>query len=226
MTAINKLKNLEYLENIKGENCAVVLFHGYGASMQDLYGISNYSQAEYDWYFPNGPISVPLGFMMEGRAWFPIDMQELEKAMSTGTHRSFREKRSDEFDRSKEFALEFLEELRPRYDKLVIGGFSQGAMLASHTFSQAKADGLALLSGTLIDESSLKEVITSPKCESFFQSHGKSDPVLSFQQARDLYDLLVEKNLKGEFIEFNGAHEIPESVLIGLDRYLSDIKQP
>ncbi|MBC76919.1 MAG: hypothetical protein CME64_12975 [Halobacteriovoraceae bacterium] len=226
MTAIKKLKNLEYLDNIKGEDSAVVLFHGYGASMQDLHGISNYSQAKYDWFFPNGPISVPLGFMMEGRAWFPIDMQELERAMATGTHRSFREKRSDEFDRSKDMALEFLEDMRKRYDKLVVGGFSQGAMLASHTFSQAKADGLALLSGTLIDEASLTKSVESPRCKSFFQSHGKSDPVLSYKQAKDLYDLLVDKNLEGEFIEFQGAHEIPESVLIGLDKYLNKIKRP
>ncbi|MCO4756250.1 MAG: dienelactone hydrolase family protein [Bacteriovoracaceae bacterium] len=225
MTTIKKIKNLEYLDNLQNSKTAVVLFHGYGASMQDLYGLSDYVGGEVDWYFPNGPIAVALGYMMEGRAWFPIDMRELEIAMSSGTHRSFKDKRSDEFDKSQEMALEFLQELRPKYDKLIIGGFSQGAMLASHVFSKADVDGLALFSGTLIDEQSLRAKIDNAKCSTFFQAHGKQDPVLSFGQAKDLYNVLDEKKLKGHFVEFDGGHEIPESALQGFKKYLAEIKQ-
>lgn len=220
-----KIANLNCLENLKGSSTAIVLFHGYGASMSDLYGISQYLSADVDWYFPDGPIAVPLGFMMEGRAWFPIDMAELEAAMQSGSHRKFADKSSEDFDESQKLAIEVLKELRGKYDKLIVGGFSQGAMLASHVFSKVKADGLVLFSATLIDKNSLVEKLKdTPKIE-FIQSHGHSDPLLSFEQAKDLFNLLEENGLKGEFIEFSGGHEIPENVLSGFIQYLEAIKQ-
>lgn len=217
---IKTFKNLQYLENLNGSDTAVVLFHGYGASMRDLYGISDYLSADADWFFPDGPISVPLGFMMEGRAWFPIDMRELEAAMASGEFRRFEDKSSAEFDRSQEMVLEFLASLRQKYKKLVIGGFSQGAMLASHVFAQAKADGLALFSGTLIDKAKLEPKLSDVSGMEFLQSHGSADALLEFGQARNLFSLLEDKGMKGEFIPFEGGHEIPEKVLVKFAQYL------
>lgn len=218
------IKNLSYLDNLNSSDTAVVLFHGYGASMSDLYGLSQYIPEKLDWYFPNGPIPVALGFMMEGRAWFPIDMRELEAAIASGSHRAFEDKAPEEFKRSQEMALEFLQELRPKYKKLIIGGFSQGAMLASHTFGQAQADGLALFSGTLIDKASLVEKLKSSSPISFMQCHGKSDPVLGFDQAKNLFELLEENNMSGDFLEFQGAHEIPQSALEKFASYIQKTK--
>lgn len=224
---VKNLKGLRYLDDLNSSDTAIVLFHGYGAGMADLYGISNYAGLDVDWYFPDGPVSIPMGYMMEGRAWFPIDMAELERAMSTGSHRRFDDKRHDEFDRSQALALEFLRELRGKYKKLIVGGFSQGAMLASHVFSDANADGLVLFSGTLIDKNKLLEKLEKSRSKiGFLQSHGKGDPLLEFAQARDLFSVLEESGLKGEFVEFSGGHEIPENVLRKFASFVEGIKRP
>ena len=48
----------------------------------------------------------------------------------------------------------------------------------------------------------------------FFQSHGKNDPILSYQGAKSLFELLKLCGHEGEFVSFDGAHEIPEKVLM------------
>lgn len=220
-----KIGELETLSLKNGSDTAVVLFHGYGASMSDLYGIGEALGPHFsaDWFFPNGPISVPLGFMMEGRAWFPINMAELEEAMNSGQHRKFSDKSSEEFDHSQKLAVDFLKELSKKYSKLIIGGFSQGAMLASHVFSAVNTHGLALFSGTLIDKESLLEKIGDGAKLQFFQSHGTSDPLLEYSQAQDLYKVLKDKGLKGDFVTFEGGHEIPPEALRGFLKMLKDL---
>ena len=190
--------------------------------MRDLYGIGEALKGHVsaDWFFPDGPISVPLGFMMEGRAWFPINMAELETAMNNGDHRKFADKSSEEFDHSQELAVEFLKEVSAHYSKLIIGGFSQGAMLASHVFTEVETDALALFSGTLMDKESLSSKLSSTKEIRFFQSHGSADPLLEFSQAQDLHQFLESKGLKGEFISFEGGHEIPPAALEGFLRLI------
>lgn len=215
--APERIGNLETLTIKNNSDTAIVLFHGYGASMRDLYGIGEAlkNHVSADWFFPDGPISVPLGPMMEGRAWFPIDMAELETAMHMGEHRKFSDKSSKEFDQSQKLAIEFLKEISTKYEKLIIGGFSQGAMLASHVFCAVNTCALALFSGTLIDKPSLETKLVEANEIKFFQSHGASDPLLEYSQARDLFNLLEAKGLKGEFVSFEGGHEIPPAALEG-----------
>src|SRR5687767_5446130 len=85
------------LESIAGVECltvrakeaktAVIFLHGYGANMHDLFPLWElWHQDQFSWFFPNGVQSLPMGYY-EGRAWFSIDMEKLERAMQTGTHR-------------------------------------------------------------------------------------------------------------------------------------------
>jgi phospholipase/carboxylesterase len=89
---INKLM-IDGLEFIHVENDpkkpAVMLLHGYGASMDDLFPLFEYLAKDWNWFFPNAPLEVPIGPMMSGRAWFPIDMEALNAAMMSGQHRDF-----------------------------------------------------------------------------------------------------------------------------------------
>ena len=148
---------LEYIYKKGSSSKSICILHGYGASMDDLAPLSGYLDPEenYSWYFLNAPIKVPIGFMMEGRAWFNIDMQALDEAMRTGNHRSFKEFKSPEFDNSFSKCKEFIE--HHLEGKFVLGGFSQGAMLSTHlslSLSE-KISGLLCLSGTLIDQNGL-----------------------------------------------------------------------
>jgi phospholipase/carboxylesterase len=182
-----KNSNLDYLKKNNGSNKAIFMLHGYGASMNDLYGLADVitTNEKYDWIFPNAPLSVDLGMAMQGRAWFPIDMQELERAMMSGSHRNFEDKCPDEFKTSIDLAKVFIDSISKDYDEIIIGGFSQGAMVSSHlcSFGFEKLKGLILFSGTLIAKDMLLDGLEGKKPVPFFQSHGKQDPVLNFAES-------------------------------------------
>lgn len=212
--------------HIKGKtDKAVVLFHGYGADMNDLAPLHQYLDpaGEWQWYFPNGPLRIPFGIQWEGRAWFPINMAELERAMQSGTHRDFSGMSTAEFKDAVATMRSFVEGMRSHHGKLVIGGFSQGAMGASHVASQIgdQLAGLILLSGTLVDIEAIKSSGASEL--PFFQSHGDSDPLLGFKHAQALNHVLSEKGMRGVWMPFRGGHEIPMPVLHGLRDFLQKI---
>lgn len=218
---------LEYLKKVSGSKKAIFMFHGYGASMNDLFGLADVisTNDKYDWIFPNGPISVPLGMFMEGRAWFPVDMAALEQAMMSGSHRSFEDKCPDEFKNVLPIALKFVESFYDQYDEIIIGGFSQGAMVTSHLTSLGveKLKGLILFSGTLIAKDMLLENIEGKNYIPFFQSHGKQDPVLNFSESMKLFELLKLSRFQGEFVPFDGAHEIPQIVVNKVSDFINRI---
>src|SRR5690606_9874605 len=58
----------------------VVCFHGYGADCNDLFSLGEMirTQRTYNWLFPNGHLEVPIGPCWTGRAWWNIDMMEVQ----------------------------------------------------------------------------------------------------------------------------------------------------
>jgi phospholipase/carboxylesterase len=224
-----KKSNLEYLKKDNGAKKVIFMLHGYGASMNDLFGLCDVipTDQKYDWIFPNAPISVPLGGFIEGRAWFPINMQDLEKAMMSGSHRSFEDKCPDEFKSAVEIAKIFIDSIAQDYDEVIIGGFSQGAMVSSHLSSLGieKQTGLMLLSATLIAKDMLMDNLEGKTPVPFFQSHGKQDPVLNFAESMKLFELLKLNRFQGEFIPFDGAHEIPQVVITKASEYINRLSK-
>lgn len=205
----------------KQSDTAVVLIHGYGASMQDLFPLWNlWHRENYSWYFPNGPLSLPMGYY-EGRAWFSIDMQKLEEAMRTGTHRDMKHSVPPEFGETLFMLENYLRDVSRTHSKIILGGFSQGAMCASHLAlrSDLPIEKLILLSGALLAE---EKFPASAKALPFYQSHGTSDPVLSIDGARELRDKLQNLGFRGELQEFSGGHEIPPKVIEGVKSFLAE----
>lgn len=194
----------------------VVLFHGYGADASDLAPFADVFAAlgPWRWVFPNGVREVPLGPFFTGRAWFPIDMAEVERAMMAGTYRNFKNTRPQGLDGLIADGLRFVESLQVAPEQLVLGGFSQGAMLATELSLRLKTPpaGLMILSGTLADEATIAELLAKKPQLRFLQSHGDRDPILDPAAARDLFNLLVAHGAEGEFVGFAGAHEIPRVV--------------
>lgn len=224
-----QISGLEYLSNRFNSKKAVVLFHGYGASMRDLYGLSDMikTEAAVDWFFPDGPIKVDLGMFMEGKAWFPIDMRELELAMLKGEYRNFEDKCTDEFLASLDKAKLFISSIIKDYDEIIIGGFSQGAMISTHLMGQniddQKIKGYLLYSSTLLAKDKLISDLEHQAPKPFLQSHGKQDQVLDYNAAMKLFELLKLSRFEGEFISFEGAHEIPLSVIDGTRQFINKL---
>ena len=201
----------------------IVLFHGYGADMNDLVSLAGAIQApkNSNWYFPNGHLSVPLGGHSEGRAWFPIPLAELQ----AGTNLDLSERIPPGMKKSRENARAFVEKLGISPSRLVLGGFSQGAMLATDLMlhmSEPPA-GLALLSGTLVNKTEWEELAKAHSGFQFFQAHGVRDQILSFEAAQKLEQLFKRSGWLGTLQRFEGGHEIPSEVLIQLGSYLRKV---
>jgi phospholipase/carboxylesterase len=55
------------------------------------------------------------------------------------------------------------------------------------------------------------------------QSHGRTDPVLSFDLAEKLRDELTAAGLKVDFHAFNGGHAIPNGVIAALSQLVTRV---
>ena len=200
----------------------IVLFHGYGADMTDLAPLAGAIQApkNSNWYFPNGHLTVPIGPHHEGRAWFPIPLAELE----AGATIDLTERIPPGMKKSRENAMQFLAKLNVDPSKLVIGGFSQGAMLSTDLVlhMDKKPAGLALLSGTLVNATEWDKLAANGSMP-FFQAHGVRDQVLAYAHAQKLEQLLKKHGWQGQLQRFEGGHEIPPEVLIQLGSFLRKV---
>ncbi|ABZ95968.1 Esterase [Leptospira biflexa serovar Patoc strain 'Patoc 1 (Ames)'] len=227
----NDLESLGPLKvlRVKGDPDAptVVLFHGYGASAFDLFPIHEVlvTDQKFNWVFPHGHLSIPLMPGYSGRAWFPIDMAALEEAIAKNDFRNFADKDPEGMDIARASTYLMLDALGVPWNQLILGGFSQGAMLATDITlrNELTPKGLMILSGALVNESLWKELAPKKSNLRFFQSHGEYDPILGYASAKKLEKLLRNSGLLGEFISFGGGHEIPAPVVQGISRYLNSL---
>lgn len=204
---------------IKGEQKGGILtFHGYGADAFDLLGLSSIYQDHPTphWFFPQGPLEIPIMPGRVGRAWYPVDFGALQKPNA---------KVDDLFPSDLSPLCRDVEKMILALDippeNLLIGGFSQGALLAleialrsSHAYS-----GLFLLSCPFIHEPLLNNLAPRLSGTAFFQSHGQNDPLLPFIGAKKLEALLLNAGLIGKLHAFEGGHEIPHALLYSLNRF-------
>ncbi len=204
----------------------VVLLHGFGADANDLFPLSQVVSAPpgTTWLVPHAPLEVPLGPHVTGRAWFPIDMMALQAAMSTGTFRNMAQEQPAQLRRSRDQVLALVQEYGVPLHRVVFAGFSQGAMVATACALQAPENpaGLAIFSGTLIDAALWRTQAPARTGVPFVQSHGSRDPLLDIAAARELYSLLKDAGLQGDFMGFAGEHELPMPVL---DRFGALLRQ-
>lgn len=202
-----------------GADTAVVFFHGYGANMNDLFPLWElWHRDGFNWYFPNGVQSLGMGHY-EGRSWFSIDIEGLERAIREGKTREMAGYIPPELDATLGQLGMFLLDIMKKHKKLILGGFSQGAMCASHLAMKESlaVDGLILLSGNLLAEEKFPQAKRSIP---FYQSHGLSDAILGTDGARALEKKLQSFNFQGTLSTFPGGHEIPPQVVKEVTHFL------
>ncbi|MCC6137437.1 MAG: esterase [Bdellovibrionaceae bacterium] len=222
---INKIECI--IEN-PGNERVVVLIHGFGADCRDLAPLHEYldPDGKYTWVFPNGPISVPLGMAMEGRAWFEIPMEELQREIASGIPRDYSNISPKGFTQAVSQMQGLIFELLQDHKEIIIGGFSQGGMMASHLLGACgeSLKGAILYSTVLLDTVRIEKSISGMEKVPFIQSHGRQDPVLAISNGKKLFDILEKNKFKGEWVEFSGGHEIPMQVLQKSAHFLKNLK--
>ena len=218
---------------------AVVLCHGFGAPGTDLVGLATeFCQLEprlvgrTRFVFPAAPLALDELGMPGARAWWHLDLEALNQAIAQGEFRDQRLATPDGLEQAREQLGELITDITDQWQldpgQLVLGGFSQGSMIATDVaLSMPEAPAaLCILSGTLLCQDTWQEHARQRGPLRVFQSHGRSDPLLPFAAARWLHDLLVEAGLDVEFLEFPGEHPIPmtavEKVATLLDETLAN----
>jgi phospholipase/carboxylesterase len=204
----------------------VVLLHGFGAPGTDLVGLWRVLDVprETRFLFPAAPLRLggPYG---DGRAWWPIDMVALERALARGELRDLADSEPEGLPAARAAVGRVLDEADTRLapSALVLGGFSQGAMLACDVAlgePERSLAGLVLLSGTLLAEARWTRAAPARAGLRVLQSHGTHDPLLPFAMAERLRDRLVAAGLSVDFVPFRGGHEIPMLVLDRLGAFV------
>ena len=200
----------------------VIICHGFGAPGTDLVSIgSELLQLNPElagrirFVFPAAPLSLDDIGMFGGRAWWHLDIERLTRAIETGELRDLRNDLPEDLPRARQMLQSLIEEVQEATglptSRLVLGGFSQGSMLATDValrLPEAPA-ALCIWSGALMCESIWRELAANRGTLAVLQSHGRQDPILPFQGGLWLRDMLREAGVDVEFIEFDGVHTIP-----------------
>lgn len=202
---------------------AVIFCHGFGAPGTDLVPLVNEFLGRSErlrqtarFYFPEAPLDLSSHGMFGSRAWWLIDMGALQEAMATGTFRQRdREDCPEGLEEARAMLLKLIDEVKAETrlatSRVALGGFSQGAMLATDVSLQLEESpaGLILWSGTLLNETEWRGLGERRAGMKVLQTHGRQDPLLPYDWAESLRDLLREFGMDVEFMPFDGPHTIP-----------------
>ena len=197
----------------------VVLLHGYAMQPEDLEPFSHSIKANALFCFPKAPLVAPNG----GFAWWPIDEAKRAAQLERGA-RDLAEERPETLALRREQLGSFLRELRKISPSipLVVGGFSQGGMLASDfvLHSPGWASGLVLMSSSRISVAEWSSHQRTVQDLPMLISHGRSDKDLAFSTGEALRDFHAAGGARITWVPFEGGHEIPLIVWRSLRTFL------
>jgi phospholipase/carboxylesterase len=233
--------DVQVFQHIQGPpRSAVILCHGFGAPGDDLVpvgtelaeGVAELGSTRF--YFPAAPLSLGGGGLTHARAWWMIDFETIERLQANDPDalRVFREKEPEGMAHARSMLLKLVDEVsiatKLPMDRILLGGFSQGAMLATDValrLAEAPA-GLAVLSGTLLLSEHWRTKAAARAGLPVFQSHGRQDPLLPFSAAESLHALFVEAKFDAEFWPFDGGHTISLEIMTKLAKFAVRVLTP
>jgi phospholipase/carboxylesterase len=196
----------------------IVLLHGFMGVPEDLAPFARSLGVRARFAFPEGIVDLaPRG--LRGRAWWPVDVD----TRSTGSPRDLSGFVPDGLEEARAHFDRLLDEMSPR-GSLIVGGFSQGAMLACDATlrSDRRVDGLVMFSGARIAAEQWRPHYTRrPGRPRTFISHGRSDSDLSFAAADAFQQDLAAAGWPVTWAPFDGGHEIPVLVWRQFKRWVT-----
>lgn len=189
----------------------VVIMHGRGADANDLADLASMMDVEPGcrFVFPNAPRHFePMPGMRFGYSWFDGWPPE-----------------GDSIVDSRELLLRFLEEITARYPtpegQLVLGGFSQGALMTFDVGLRTPLPlaGLVAMSGAIF-EGDLPDLASRASMR-VLVVHGSEDDVIPVLAARRARNLLEEHGFAPEYHEFPMAHQVSAESMEAVRNFLA-----
>ena len=204
----------------------VVLLHGFAGSAEDLEPFSRTSGVGARFVFPEG-FSDLSAFGISGRGWWPSDGRSRAAALQEGVPRDLSGFEPEGLDAAHQALSQLLDEwTREAPDApVVIGGFSQGAMLAFDVALRSRRPLAAVvqLSGARIARRIWDPLLSSRAGTRAFISHGRSDPDLAFRATEHFDADLRAAGWRTDFCPFDGGHAVSIAALRGLKRFLREL---
>lgn len=213
----------------------VVLLHGFGAPGDDLVGLASEvaAPAGTTFLFPEAPLDLArLGFPVygEARAWWMIDVGRWERAARSGDIEGVMNEVPAglaEAHQGLSSLVDALEAGGTPTSRMVLGGFSQGSMVATDLLLRESRPfaGLAILSGAPVAFEAWKARMPERRGVPVFQSHGSSDPILPWKAGETLHRAFEAAGQQVRFERFDGGHGIAPSVLRALGDWIGGLAQ-
>ncbi|NCN05541.1 MAG: hypothetical protein GW949_07910 [Spirochaetales bacterium] len=200
----------------------VVVFHGWGASMYDLWGIAQFFPTNWSWRFVHGPLSLGSG----SAGWFPRNLRIFESQDPMDYFHNLPRELKDELRIIGSYVSQILENDLKEDRPIILAGFSQGAITAlGLTFYSILPihPSLVLAFSPTLWEGLLEDLERKGKDElpPMFMSHGRQDPVLPYGVTEKLAKTISQRNDNFEFYPFTGSHEIPPDALARAGNFCS-----
>ncbi len=201
---------------------AAILCHGYGASGNDLVGISaewighlGDLASSFRFVFPEAPHTLEELGMPDGHAWWPINMALLMELFEADRFDQLHNEEPPGIAEATERICQSIaavkDELGGADVPIVMGGFSQGAMLTMNAALRGSIAPPKLLfqfSSTLVCQPQWQANLSRLNETRVYQSHGTIDPLLPFSSAQTLHEMLRDGGVEIEFHSFLGQHTI------------------
>lgn len=192
---------------LAGARGVVVLLHGFGAPGNDLVGLAQElaraAPQGTAFVMPEAPHRVG-----NGGAWFkkPEHVEEIRGALHV-------------------LVTNVMKEARVEPGRVVLGGFSQGAMMAAEVALHARRPlgGVIMFSGKQVpgqDWSTLAPRITSTQ---FLITHGTADNIIPLSAGVAVKTLLEGAGVPVTFVEFNGVHTIAPQARAAAVEFLGSV---
>lgn len=202
-------------EEYKNGNPTIIMLHGIGSNMDDLYSFSHLLPKKYNIFSAQAPIEYSIG----GYAWYHIEWTGKEIRIDF-----------EEVLRAKDKVSHFIDELINNYnvdkDNIYLLGFSQGCIL-SYTLSLTepnKVKGIAGLSGYLMQDTlNLIEDKNNLSHLDYFIAHGRLDDVIPLKKARESIEAIKDLPIKVNYKEYDMPHGINQECMNDLINWFNKV---
>jgi phospholipase/carboxylesterase len=197
----------------------LVLLHGYGMRAEDFAPFSRSLGLPLRFLLPQGPVRAAGG----GYGWWVSSLEEAGFAVAP-VPRDLAQLEPPGLAAAHAQLHAFLTAAAAEFEaqQWVLGGFSQGGMLALDLALRGAPLPAALV---LLSASRIAFPRWAPQQHRLeglpvFMSHGKSDPDLAFHAGEALRDFAIAGGARVAWLPFEGGHEIPLIVWRGLRKFL------